>query len=105
MTLPEVMIAASVMLVCLVSLAGLLGGSITSSASAHMRDEAANIANDRLETARSLNYDRVGLHYTNGLYGDPAYDQRLDDFPPPKYPVIQDGTLKVNTWVEDSNPS
>lgn len=34
-----------------------------------------------------------------------TYDQRLDDFPPPKYPVIQDGTLKVNTWVEDRNPT
>jgi hypothetical protein len=30
-----------------------------------------------------------------------TYDQRLDDFPPPKYPVIQDGSLKVNTWIED----
>jgi type II secretory pathway pseudopilin PulG len=74
MTLPEVMIASSVLLVCLVSLAGLLGGSITSSTSARMRDEAANMANDRLEAARSLNYDRVGVHYTSGLYGDPAGD-------------------------------
>jgi hypothetical protein len=30
-----------------------------------------------------------------------TYDQRLDDFPPPKYPIIQDGSLKVNTWIED----
>lgn len=30
------------------------------------------------------------------------YDQRLDSFPPPKYPVIQDGSLKVDTWVEDN---
>jgi len=30
-----------------------------------------------------------------------TYDQRLDDFPPPKYPVIQDGTLKVDTWIEE----
>jgi hypothetical protein len=40
--------------------------------------------------------------FLNRLY---TYDQRLDDFPPPKYPVIQDGTLKVNTWIEDNNPS
>jgi hypothetical protein len=31
-----------------------------------------------------------------------TYDQRLDDFPPPKYPIIQDGSLKVDTWVEDN---
>jgi hypothetical protein len=31
-----------------------------------------------------------------------TYDQRLDEYPPPKYPVIQDGSLKVNTWVEDN---
>jgi hypothetical protein len=30
-----------------------------------------------------------------------SYDQRLDKFPPPKYPVIHDGSLKVDTWVED----
>lgn len=29
------------------------------------------------------------------------YDQRLDLFPPPRYPVIHDGSLKLNTWVED----
>lgn len=29
------------------------------------------------------------------------YDQRLADFPPPKYPTIEDGSLKVDTWVED----
>jgi hypothetical protein len=31
-----------------------------------------------------------------------TYDQRLDDYPPPKYPVIEDGSLKVETWVEDN---
>lgn len=33
-----------------------------------------------------------------------TYDQRLDDYPPPKYPVIQDGSLKVDTWVEGNTP-
>jgi hypothetical protein len=32
------------------------------------------------------------------------YDERLDDFPPPKYPIIQDGNLKVATWTEDNSP-
>jgi len=79
MTLPEVMIAGSILLVCLVSLAGLLGGSITSSSSAKMRDEAANLANLRIESARSLTYDRVGVRYASGLYGDPAGDIRTPE--------------------------
>jgi hypothetical protein len=33
-----------------------------------------------------------------------TYDQRLDNYPPPKYPVIEDGSLKVETWIEDNNP-
>jgi len=74
MTLPEVMIASSILLVCLVSLAGLLGGSINSSRSSTMRDEAANLANLRIETARSLAYDRLGVHYANGVWGDPRGD-------------------------------
>jgi hypothetical protein len=72
MTLGEVMIASSVLLVCLTALAGLLGGSVTSSRTARIRDEAANLANERIEYARSLAYDSVGVHYANGLFGDPA---------------------------------
>lgn len=30
-----------------------------------------------------------------------TYDQRLDDYPPPRYPVLHDGSLKVDTWMED----
>jgi type II secretory pathway pseudopilin PulG len=74
MTIAEVLIASSILLVCLTSLAGLLGGSITSSRSATMRDEAANLANLRIEAARSLAYDRVGVHYANGVWGDPQGD-------------------------------
>jgi hypothetical protein len=33
-----------------------------------------------------------------------SYDQRLDDYAPPYYPVIQDGKLIVETWVEDNAP-
>jgi hypothetical protein len=29
------------------------------------------------------------------------YDDRLDLYAPPRYPVVHDGSLKVNTWVED----
>jgi prepilin-type N-terminal cleavage/methylation domain-containing protein len=74
MTLPEVMIASSVLLVCLTALATLLGGAISSSETARMRDEAANLANERIEAARSLTYDNVGVHYASGVSGDPAGD-------------------------------
>lgn len=30
------------------------------------------------------------------------YDQRLNANPPPMYPVIIDGSLKVDTWIEDN---
>ena len=67
MTLPEVMIAASILLVCLVSLAGLLGSSISSNLATRARDEATNLANERIESARSMPYDSVGL-----VNGEPA---------------------------------
>lgn len=43
-------------------------------------------------------YDQATAGFRSRTY---TYDQRLDDYPPPKYPVIQDGTLKVDTWIED----
>jgi type II secretory pathway pseudopilin PulG len=72
MTLPELMIASSILLVCLVSLAGLLGGAIASSSMTRARDEATNLANERLESARNLPYDSVGIKHADGTYGDPA---------------------------------
>jgi len=33
-----------------------------------------------------------------------TYDQRLNQYPPPMYPVIIDSTLKVDTWLEDTTP-
>jgi hypothetical protein len=33
-----------------------------------------------------------------------TYDNRLNLYPPPMYPVIRDGSLKVDTWIEDRTP-
>lgn len=30
-----------------------------------------------------------------------AYDLNLDKNPPPRYPVIREGKIKLNTWIED----
>jgi type II secretory pathway pseudopilin PulG len=35
--------------------------------------------------------------FSNRVYD---YDERLDTYAPPKFPVIHDGTLKVTTWQE-----
>jgi len=72
MSIAEVLIASSILLVCLTSLAGLLGGAIASSTMTRARDEATNLATDRLETARNMPYDSVGVRYANGSTGNPA---------------------------------
>ncbi len=72
MTIAEVLIASSILLVCLTSLAGLLGGAIASSTMTRARDEATNLATDRLETARNMPYDSVGVRYADGSAGNPA---------------------------------
>jgi len=30
-----------------------------------------------------------------------AYDRRLDLYPPPRFPIVHEGSLKVNTWMEN----
>lgn len=72
MTLAEVLIASSILVVCLTALAAVLGGVITSSSMARSRDEATNLANSRLEMARSLPYDSVGVRYADGSSGEPS---------------------------------
>lgn len=72
MTVAEVLIAASILLVCLTALAAVLGGVIASSAMARSRDEAMNLANARLEIARSIPYDSVGVRYADGRSGEPS---------------------------------
>jgi hypothetical protein len=32
---------------------------------------------------------------------DYKYDPRLDLYPPPRFPIIHEGSLKVNTWMEN----
>lgn len=71
MTIAELLIASSILVLCLVSLSGVLGSAISSSTMTRARDEATNIANDALETARNLPYDSVGLLYADGSLGNP----------------------------------
>jgi len=57
-------------------------------------------------------FDSGGVWGTYDFTGQPiagfrqnvyTYDQRLIDNPPPLYPQVFDGSLKVDTWVEDRN--
>jgi hypothetical protein len=74
-------------------------------------DTKQGVFRDRLTiTGSETYYDANGGFVTVNSYGTPiagflnrvyTYDQRLDQYPPPKYPVIQDGSLKVDTWIED----
>jgi hypothetical protein len=72
MTVVELVTASTILLTCLVSLSTLLTGVIAGSETTQMRDKATNIANQRLEAARNLPFDDVGVRYSNGLSGNPA---------------------------------
>ncbi len=63
-------------------------------------------------TGSLASYDSAGSFVSYNTSGDPiagfkqavyAYDQRLNVYPPPMYPVVQDGSLKVDTWIEDKS--
>ena len=62
----------------------------------------------------SLSYAYSGGGFATKYPGQPVagfrqnvytYDQRLNLYPPPMYPVIRDGSLKVDTWIENRTPS
>jgi type II secretory pathway pseudopilin PulG len=72
MTIVELLIASTILLTCLASLSTLLVGVITGSQTTQLRDKATNIANQRIEAARNLPFDDVGVRYANGLSGNPA---------------------------------
>jgi len=96
MTLPEVITASAILLVCLTALATLLAGAINSSQTAKLRDEAANLANARIEAARTIPYDSVGVRYATGLSGDPAGEILTPE-------VVGRFTVDtICTWVRDA---
>lgn len=101
MTLAEVVIASSILIVCLVSLSALLGGAISSSSMTRARDEATNLANNELESARNLPYDHVGLTFADGSQGNPP-GEILTPHPDAsgKYTIVTECT-----WVQAADGS
>lgn len=69
----------------------------------------------RTPVKNSITVNGSDSYYTYGYFasGSPVtrgfrnryynYDTRLDLYPPPRYPVVHDGSLKVNTWIEGAN--
>jgi len=99
MTLAEVVIASSILIVCLVSLSALLGGAISSSSMTRARDEATNLANSAIESARNLPYDSVGLRYADGSLGNPP-GAILTPEQSGKYTIVT-----ACTWVQAADGS
>lgn len=78
-------------------------------------DIKQGVIRDRINVTGALSYfDSGGVFGTVDKFtGQPVsgfrqnvytYDQRLSLYPPPMYPVVKDGSLKVDTWMEDSTP-
>jgi len=66
-----------------------------------LRTKAAFIGSRSYKVATGLVQTDSSGHeirgFSNRVYD---YDERLDTYAPPKFPVIHDGTLKVTTWTE-----
>lgn len=76
-------------------------------------DIKQGVIRDRITITGAVTaYDSGGVWGTYDFTGQPiagfrqnvyTYDQRLIDNPPPLYPQVFDGSLKVDTWIEDRN--
>ncbi len=71
-TLIELISASAILLIVAIGTIGALTFSATSSADSKQGVSALNLANQKLEEARNLPYDDVGITYADGTYGDPS---------------------------------
>jgi hypothetical protein len=71
-TLIELVMASAILFIAAIGVITALGFAATSSQQSTMRARALNLANERLEKARDIPYDNVGVVYEDGTYGDPA---------------------------------
>ncbi len=70
-TVVEFVVASAILLGVVVSIMSVIFFASRATASAAVRDSATNLANQRMEQARNLPYDDVGVYYDNGAFGDP----------------------------------
>lgn len=71
-TVVEFVVAASILFVITVSVVGVIGFAADTTRSTVAREAATNLANERIEQARNVPYDEIGIVYPDGSYGDPA---------------------------------
>lgn len=71
-TLIELVIASSILFIAAMGVISALSFVALSTGQTAVRTRALNMANQRLEQARNVPYDSVGIRYANGSYGDPA---------------------------------
>jgi Tfp pilus assembly protein PilV len=92
-TLIELVMASSILFIAAMGVITALGFAAASSQQSALRSRALNLANERIEKARDIPYDNVGVVYEDGTYGDP----------PGNIPAVQvtpDGVFLVETQVD-----
>jgi len=93
-----------------------VNAALLSQSGAIYADIKQGFIRERINITGSLSYAYSGGGFVTGnkYPGQPVagfrqnvytYDQRLNLYPPPMYPVIRDGSLKVDTWIENRTPS
>jgi len=90
-TVLEFVYASAILLVVAIGVMGAMSFSAESTARSSARIAATNLANQRIEQARNLPYDDVGVTYSDGSYGDPAGTI--------KTPEVVDSRFTVSTSV------
>jgi type II secretory pathway pseudopilin PulG len=70
-TIIEVVFAAGIILVVAAAVLSSLVYAARTTGASNLRDKALAIANERIERARNLPYDSVGVKYASGAMGDP----------------------------------
>lgn|GEM_PF-2114832 len=83
-SLIEFVVAAAILFIVVVAIMGALTFSAQATQMGAKRVSGLNLANQRIEQARNLPYDDVGVYYTSGGYADPPgaipHTEQVNDF-------------------------
>jgi len=91
----ELVVSSGILLMVLVSTMSVVTFASTTTSRATQRDRALNIANTAIEQARNMPFDRVGVRYASGGYGEPPGEILTPDAA--RYPGF---TITTSvTWV------
>ncbi len=83
-TLAELIISIAILMVVITAAMSAMVFAVATGKTTQERGRAVNLANQRLEQARDLPYDSVGVTYANGTHGEPPGSiltpQAVDEF-------------------------